>query len=439
MYKIKSNAFEHKRELRGILMRFGKKIKGIEYRLREGSYGFLLNDAMNEVLLLKNSRGFFLPGGGVDCGECCEACLKREFEEETGMKVSIGTYITEGSLVDKTPKGEYLDMKGKFFEVISMDFDTDDYEDHRKVWVKLEDAAEVLHLEHQAWAANQYEEFVKKRKDKEMVWDRVAFRFGESGPDYWKRIGAKLVKNSRIKEGNSVLDVGTGRGAIAFPSALKVGQAGKVLGIDISEEMINENNKQRSKERILNLKFENMSIMSETLEEKSFDNVLCGFGLGYLLYEDRELNMIKRVLKKNGEFAFYQWGKQEEQQWLTDIIDKYLKPSNSEPRSDVKPIKFETKDELMSILENAGFMISRIIEEDIKVSYSCKEQWWMEMWSNAVRGIFEMILDKGEETFRLFKNEVDSALDKFEHDGSYEFKMRVNFGWTKGYEDNLSK
>lgn len=57
-----------------------------------GCYGVVYNDA-GEVLLIKKSRGAYkgkldLPGGGIDYGETAEETLKREFEEEAGLKIN---------------------------------------------------------------------------------------------------------------------------------------------------------------------------------------------------------------------------------------------------------------------------------------------------------------------------------------------------------------
>ncbi len=52
----------------------------------------------NQILLVRqrvpHQESFWLPpGGGVEFGESLEAALKREFEEETGLEVSVGKLI----------------------------------------------------------------------------------------------------------------------------------------------------------------------------------------------------------------------------------------------------------------------------------------------------------------------------------------------------------
>jgi 8-oxo-dGTP pyrophosphatase MutT (NUDIX family) len=65
---------------------------------------FKNDDTRSEVLLLRNERQEWeLPGGRVEPGETREACLKREFDEETGLKIGIGPYIGSGVLTIAPP------------------------------------------------------------------------------------------------------------------------------------------------------------------------------------------------------------------------------------------------------------------------------------------------------------------------------------------------
>lgn len=66
-----------------------------------GCYGIVFNNE-NQVLLIKKARGAYknkldLPGGGIEYGENAEETLKREFEEEVGVKIEsfeLKTVIT---------------------------------------------------------------------------------------------------------------------------------------------------------------------------------------------------------------------------------------------------------------------------------------------------------------------------------------------------------
>src|SRR4030043_1547998 len=50
------------------------------------------------------------------------------------------------------------------------------------------------------------------------------------------------VAFSKIKEGDTVLDLGSGAGIDCFLAAKKVGEKGKVIGIDMTQDMIDKAN-----------------------------------------------------------------------------------------------------------------------------------------------------------------------------------------------------
>ncbi|MFH0804985.1 MAG: NUDIX hydrolase [Patescibacteria group bacterium] len=58
---------------------------------RPSVYGVIIEGG--RVLLSRQRDGYDFPGGGVDMGETVEQALKREFWEETGLRVAVGMPI----------------------------------------------------------------------------------------------------------------------------------------------------------------------------------------------------------------------------------------------------------------------------------------------------------------------------------------------------------
>jgi len=63
------------------------EIKADRLIFRPSVYGILIKH--NKVLLSKQWDGYDFPGGGVDIHETIEGALKREFFEETGIRVEL--------------------------------------------------------------------------------------------------------------------------------------------------------------------------------------------------------------------------------------------------------------------------------------------------------------------------------------------------------------
>jgi O-methyltransferase / aklanonic acid methyltransferase len=72
------------------------------------------------------------------------------------------------------------------------------------------------------------------------VYDRAASLYDRVGIKQFTCYAHLLVDKLNIPPGARVLDVATGRGALLFAAAEKVGANGYVLGIDLAPNMISE-------------------------------------------------------------------------------------------------------------------------------------------------------------------------------------------------------
>lgn len=262
------------------------------------------------------------------------------------------------------------------------------------------------------------------------TWDKVAPNFGKIGPKYWSCFGNRLVELSSISSRAKVLDIGMGRGASLFPTIDKVGKDGYVIGIDSSAVMVTETYKDILDRNICNAEVKNMNAQYLDFEVDSFDNVICGFGIGYLLLSEDKLNVILRLLKNGGQAGFSIWGVQEDQKWLTEIINKYfptVKQNKNNRQSDIP--KFDTVEDILKIFNDLGLKKIKVHEENSNVIYKDKEEWWQEMWTNAVRGIFEQIEDLGCDVFEEFKKDIFKGLEKFNRGNGLYFNMSVIYAF----------
>ena len=253
-----------------------------------------------------------------------------------------------------------------------------------------------------------------------LIWDKVATSFSKSGNDYWNRFGEKLVSFSDIKLNSKILDIGFGRGASLFPAIRKVGVNGKVIGIDISNEMIKETYKDIKNNKFNNVELINMNINNLIFPNNYFDNVLCGFSIEV---NENNLNEIFRILKNNGKLNISIWGIQLNQQWLNAIVNKYLHVQNN-----IKKVA-----NYNDLLNSVGFTSIEIIECLEKVVYKTKDDWWNEMNSNAFRNIIDAVSNLGFEKFHSFKSDIYDALENFYDDDNLVFEMPVIYISAKKY------
>lgn len=116
----------------------------------------------------------------------------------------------------------------------------------------------------------------------------------------WRKKVVKLVEDCNPKE---VLDVATGTGDLAINIA-KNTSAKKIIGLDISEGMLNVGKEKIKKEQLSN-KIEMVLGDSEKIpfNDNSFDAITVAFGVRNFENLEKGLKEILRVLKPKGTFV----------------------------------------------------------------------------------------------------------------------------------------
>jgi len=103
-----------------------------------------------------------------------------------------------------------------------------------------------------------------------------------------------------------VLDVAYGRGGVLFPAAQRVGAAGEVVGIDLSEEMVRAVNVE-ARQRGQSLSARVMDGERLEFADARFLPVLCDFGLMFFPHLDQALHEFRRVLEPGGRIGVSTW------------------------------------------------------------------------------------------------------------------------------------
>ncbi len=106
-----------------------------------------------------------------------------------------------------------------------------------------------------------------------------------------------------IKEGETVLDLGSGAGFDAFLAAARVGPTGHVIGVDMTPEMIAQARANASKGGYSNVEFRLGDIEDLPVEDGSIDLVISNCVLNLVPDKAKAFREIVRVLKPGGRLA----------------------------------------------------------------------------------------------------------------------------------------
>ena len=160
----------------------------------------------------------------------------------------------------------------------------------------------------------------------------------------------RKVVFEKIENGNSVLDLCTGTATIALKIA-KAYPLSKVVGIDLSKDMLKIAREKATKANISNMKLYRMDATKLKFKDKSFDKIL----LSLVLHEidenlaDSMIGEAKRVLKDEGEIIITEWERS------TELLKKliFLPIEVLEP----KPYKAFINKDLKTYFEKHGLSV----------------------------------------------------------------------------------
>jgi len=114
----------------------------------------------------------------------------------------------------------------------------------------------------------------------------------------WRRFTAR---QAGLGPGGSVLDVATGTGDLAFDLAAVVGREGRVVGLDLTEEMLVRARRKADKLGLGDVcTFVQGNALDLPFDENEFDAATIAFGLRNVVDRERCLLEMKRVVRPGG-------------------------------------------------------------------------------------------------------------------------------------------
>jgi SAM-dependent methyltransferase len=106
-----------------------------------------------------------------------------------------------------------------------------------------------------------------------------------------------------LKEGMTVLDLGSGAGIDCFVASKYVGSTGRVIGVDMTEAMIRRANENKAKVDALNVDFRLGEIEALPVEKESVDRVISNCVINLVPDKEAAFKEIYRVMKPGGRFT----------------------------------------------------------------------------------------------------------------------------------------
>ena len=147
-----------------------------------------------------------------------------------------------------------------------------------------------------------------QRRVQRYGWDLAAVGYDSLWQAQLAAAHTALLALASPAAGERVLDIACGTGLVSFAAARAVGPSGHVLGVDLSERMIDAAEHRPTQPGLSNCSFSRMDAERLALPDASFDVVLCALGLMYMPDPEQALREMRRVLRPGGRLALAVWG-----------------------------------------------------------------------------------------------------------------------------------
>lgn len=157
---------------------------------------------------------------------------------------------------------------------------------------------------------DQNPEDLKIKGQQKAAWDDSAEGWKRWWPTFERAaqtVNDRLVELANVHPGNRVLDIATGSGEPALTAARAVGQAGRVVAVDMSPGMLAIARERVDAAGLKNVELVESDAEALKLDPHSFDAVLCRWGLMFMPDLDGVVRAMHRALKPGGRIATAVW------------------------------------------------------------------------------------------------------------------------------------
>jgi ubiquinone/menaquinone biosynthesis C-methylase UbiE len=223
------------------------------------------------------------------------------------------------------------------------------------------------------------------------TYNAAADCYDDSANTFWARFGRRTIERLDPQPGQRVLDVCCGSGASALPTAEKVSPSGFVLGVDLSEKLLELARAKARAQQLGNIEFRVADMLHMSLPELPFDAVVCVFGIFFVPDMVAAIRELWRFVRPDGKLAITTWG------------PRFFEPATTFFWNSIREVKPELykgfnpwdricePDALLSLLREAGIENADAIAETGEHAIPSPAAWWSAVLGSGYRGTIDQL------------------------------------------------
>lgn len=232
------------------------------------------------------------------------------------------------------------------------------------------------------------------------TYNAAADHFDDPPLAFWGRHGQRSVDLLDLQPGEHVLDVGCGTGASAIPAGRAVGRTGRVVAIDVAENMLDRARAKARQQDLPQIEFELADMSATGYADGSFDAVVSVFSVFFVPDMTAQVAELWRLLRPGGRLCITVWCDgafgPAAPLFLREALQ--LKPDLPMP---TRPWEVLTDpDNLRALLLAAGTTEPQIIAVPDRQKLDTPEDWWTLAMGSGYRSEIEQFRRTDRERLR---------------------------------------
>ena len=224
--------------------------------------------------------------------------------------------------------------------------------------------------------------------------------YDHTANSFWDRFGQRTIDRLRLPTGARVLDVCCGSGASAIPAAKEVGPAGRVVGVDLAENLLELARAKARAHGLENTEFRVGDMLDLGLRNAEFDVVVCVFGIFFVPDMPAAVRTLWRLVRPGGQLAITTWGPR-----LFEPASTVFWNAVREVRPDLYKgfnpwDRISEPASVTSMLSQGGVLASDVMAETGSHAIRSPDDWWHNIMGSGYRGTVEQLSPLDRERVR---------------------------------------
>src|SRR3954454_6263225 len=220
------------------------------------------------------------------------------------------------------------------------------------------------------------------------IFDSLADSYDQTGVEFFRPVGARLVSLLDPQPGARALDIGCGRGAVTLPLATAVGPGGAVTAIDVSSAMVAATRELVSSAGLANVTVTQVDA-AELAQDTAYDVLASSLVLFFLEDPVAALTGWVSLLGHRGRIGLSTFGALDEASKALDgLFRPWLPPALLDPRTTGEVGPFASEAGMEDLFRAAGVVDVTTVLEPTVIEFPDVETWRQFSMSTGQRAMW---------------------------------------------------